>query len=198
MEDSQKPMPYVGPVELRYESRIGFASALVMGDEPLSAVILMKDIGFGRRTEDRAGHRQPALPEHCFIHREATRRTGELRGRFRGSLIRPMPCGRGRPANPWLSVPDRAVAGAASGRPGTLERIDPDTDFQHPDQVARSGASCGGDRLARKDRRGSAAHGGPPRFPLRHGRHLAGARREGGAPGHPGLTHAAARLKSRQ
>ena len=43
-DGSRKVVPYVGPVELRYENRIGFAGALVMGDEPLLGVIPMEDM----------------------------------------------------------------------------------------------------------------------------------------------------------
>lgn len=43
-DGSRKVVPYVGPIELRYENRVGFAGALVMGDEPLLGVILMKDM----------------------------------------------------------------------------------------------------------------------------------------------------------
>ena len=43
-DGSRKLVPYVGPIELRYENRIGFAGALVMGDEPLLGVISMEDM----------------------------------------------------------------------------------------------------------------------------------------------------------
>ena len=43
-DGSRKLVPYVGPIELRYENRIGFAGALVMGDEPLLGVIPMEDM----------------------------------------------------------------------------------------------------------------------------------------------------------
>lgn len=36
--------PYVGPIELRYGNRVGFAGALVMGVEPLLGVIPMEDM----------------------------------------------------------------------------------------------------------------------------------------------------------
>ena len=41
-DGSRKLAPYVGPIELRYENRVGFAGALVMGDEPLLGVIPME------------------------------------------------------------------------------------------------------------------------------------------------------------
>ena len=43
-DGSHKLVPYVGPIELRYKNRVGFAGALVMGDEPLLGVIPMEDM----------------------------------------------------------------------------------------------------------------------------------------------------------
>ena len=43
-DGSQKRVPYVGPVELRYANRIGFAGALVLGDQPLLGAIPMEDM----------------------------------------------------------------------------------------------------------------------------------------------------------
>ena len=43
-DGSRKLVPYVGPVELRYRNRTGFAGALVMGDQPLLGVIPMEDM----------------------------------------------------------------------------------------------------------------------------------------------------------
>ena len=43
-DGSQRVVPYVGPIELRYRNRVGFAGALVMGDEPLLGVIPMEDM----------------------------------------------------------------------------------------------------------------------------------------------------------
>lgn len=40
----QKLFPYVGPIELRYKNRIGFAGALVMGDQVLLGAIPMEDM----------------------------------------------------------------------------------------------------------------------------------------------------------
>ncbi|MEI7696038.1 MAG: clan AA aspartic protease [Chlorobium sp.] len=41
---SQKLVPYVGPIELRFKNRIGFAGALVMGDQALLGAIPMDDM----------------------------------------------------------------------------------------------------------------------------------------------------------
>jgi len=39
-----KLVPYVGPIELRFKNRIGFAGALVMGDQVLVGAIPMEDM----------------------------------------------------------------------------------------------------------------------------------------------------------
>ena len=41
---SQKLVPYVGPIEIRFKNRIGFAGALVMGDQVLLGAIPMEDM----------------------------------------------------------------------------------------------------------------------------------------------------------
>ena len=43
-DGSQKLVPYVGPIELRFRSRVGFAGALVMGDQTLLGAIPMEDM----------------------------------------------------------------------------------------------------------------------------------------------------------
>jgi clan AA aspartic protease len=43
-DGSKKLVPYVGPVELRFKNRIGFAGALVMGDQVLLGAIPMEDM----------------------------------------------------------------------------------------------------------------------------------------------------------
>jgi len=40
----RKFVPYVGPVELRFKNRIGFAGALVLGDQVLLGAIPMEDM----------------------------------------------------------------------------------------------------------------------------------------------------------
>jgi len=40
----KKLVPYVGPVELRFKNRVGFAGALVMGDQVLLGAIPMEDM----------------------------------------------------------------------------------------------------------------------------------------------------------
>lgn len=43
-DGSRTLVPYVGPIELRYRNRIGFTSALVMGDALLLGAIPMEDM----------------------------------------------------------------------------------------------------------------------------------------------------------
>ena len=43
-DGSTKRVPYVGPLEIRYKDRIGFAGALVMGDQVLVGAIPMEDM----------------------------------------------------------------------------------------------------------------------------------------------------------
>ena len=40
----KKLVPYVGPIELRFKNRVGFAGALVMGDQVLLGAIPMEDM----------------------------------------------------------------------------------------------------------------------------------------------------------
>ena len=43
-DGSKKMVPYVGPIELHFKNRIGFAGALVMGDQVLLGAIPMEDM----------------------------------------------------------------------------------------------------------------------------------------------------------
>jgi clan AA aspartic protease len=43
-DGSRKLVPYVGPVEMRFKNRVGFAGALVMGDQVLLGAIPMEDM----------------------------------------------------------------------------------------------------------------------------------------------------------
>jgi len=43
-DGSRKLVPYVGPIEIRFKNRIGFAGALVLGDEVLLGAIPMEDM----------------------------------------------------------------------------------------------------------------------------------------------------------
>ena len=43
-DGSCRLVPYVGPIELRFKNRIGFAGALVMGDQTLLGAIPIEDM----------------------------------------------------------------------------------------------------------------------------------------------------------
>ena len=43
-DGSRKLVPYVGPIEIRFKNRIGFAGALVMGDQTLLGAIPLEDM----------------------------------------------------------------------------------------------------------------------------------------------------------
>ena len=43
-DGSQRVVSYVGPIELHYKNRVGFAGALVLGDQPLLGAIPMEDM----------------------------------------------------------------------------------------------------------------------------------------------------------
>ena len=43
-DGAKKLVPYVGPIELRFKNRVGFAGALVMGDQVLLGAIPMEDM----------------------------------------------------------------------------------------------------------------------------------------------------------
>jgi len=43
-DGSRKLIPYVGPIEIKFKNRVGFAGALVMGDQPLLGAIPMEDM----------------------------------------------------------------------------------------------------------------------------------------------------------
>ena len=43
-DGSKKLVPYVGPIELRFKNRVGFAGALVIGDQVLIGAIPMEDM----------------------------------------------------------------------------------------------------------------------------------------------------------
>ena len=43
-DGSKRLVPYVGPLEIRFKTRVGFAGALVMGDQVLLGAIPMEDM----------------------------------------------------------------------------------------------------------------------------------------------------------
>ncbi|MHC4178246.1 MAG: clan AA aspartic protease [Planctomycetota bacterium] len=61
-DGSRKLVPYVGPIEIRFKNRIGFAGALVMGDQPLLGVIAMEDMDLVIDPRSRALDVNPNSP----------------------------------------------------------------------------------------------------------------------------------------
>jgi hypothetical protein len=43
-DGGKKLVPYVGPISIRFKNRVGFAGALVMGDQVLLGVIPLEDM----------------------------------------------------------------------------------------------------------------------------------------------------------
>jgi len=59
---SRKLVPSVGPIEIRYKNRVGFASALVMGDQTLLGAIPLEDIDLVVVPRTRTIDLNPASP----------------------------------------------------------------------------------------------------------------------------------------
>jgi len=43
-DGTKRLVPYVGPIEIRFKNRVGFAGAIVMGDQTLLGAIPMEDM----------------------------------------------------------------------------------------------------------------------------------------------------------
>ncbi len=56
-------VPYVGPLELRFENRVGFTGALVMGKQPLLGAIPMEDMDLVVVPRTRQVIVNPASPD---------------------------------------------------------------------------------------------------------------------------------------
>ena len=56
-------VPYVGPLELRFENRIGFTGALVLGEQPLLGAIPMEDMDLVVVPRTRQVIVNPASPD---------------------------------------------------------------------------------------------------------------------------------------
>lgn len=61
-DGSEKLVPYVGPIELRFKNRIGFSGALVMGDQVLLGTIPMEDMDLIIIPKTRAIDVNPSSP----------------------------------------------------------------------------------------------------------------------------------------
>ena len=89
-DGSRKLAPYVGPIELRYRNRVGFAGALVMGDEPLLGVIPMENMDLVVVPRTREAIVNPLNPNVASsIARQAARPGHDERG------LPPLSGGRG-------------------------------------------------------------------------------------------------------
>ena len=72
-DGSKRLAPYVGPLEIRFKNRIGFAGALVMGDQVLLGGDSDGRHGFGHRPQRTAAGCEPCQPEHRLLQREISR-----------------------------------------------------------------------------------------------------------------------------
>lgn len=61
-DGSVRQVPYVGPIEIRFENRVGFAGALVMGDQVLIGAIPMEDMDLVVVPRTRALEVNPRSP----------------------------------------------------------------------------------------------------------------------------------------
>jgi len=61
-DGSRKLVPYVGPIEIRYKNRVGFAGALVMGDQTLLGAIPLEDMHLVVIPRTRSVDINPASP----------------------------------------------------------------------------------------------------------------------------------------
>mgnify|MGYP000120137848 CR=1 FL=1 len=61
-DGSRKLVPYVGPIEIRYKNRVGFAGALVMGDQTLLGAIPLEDMDLVVVPRTRTIDINPASP----------------------------------------------------------------------------------------------------------------------------------------
>ncbi len=61
-DDSRKLVPYVGPIEVRFKNRVGFAGALVLGNQVLFGAIPMEDMDLVVIPSTRTIDINPASP----------------------------------------------------------------------------------------------------------------------------------------
>lgn len=65
-DGSRTLVPYVGPVEMRFKSRVGFGGALVMGDQVLLGAIPMGDMDLVVVPKTRTLDANPESPDIAF------------------------------------------------------------------------------------------------------------------------------------
>ncbi len=61
-DGSKRLAPYVGPIEIRFKNRVGYAGALVMGDQVLLGAIPMEDMDLVVRPKTRTIDVNPDSP----------------------------------------------------------------------------------------------------------------------------------------
>jgi clan AA aspartic protease len=61
-DGTRKVVPYVGPIEIRYKNRVGFAGALVLGDHTLLGAIPLEDMDLVVVPKTRSIDINPASP----------------------------------------------------------------------------------------------------------------------------------------
>jgi len=61
-DGSKEVVPYVGPIQIRFKNRVGFAGALVMGDQVLIGAIPMEDLDLVILPKKRIVDVNPASP----------------------------------------------------------------------------------------------------------------------------------------
>ena len=61
-DGGKKLVPYVGPIMIRFENRVGFAGALVMGDQVLLGAIPMEDMDLVILPKERTLDVNPVSP----------------------------------------------------------------------------------------------------------------------------------------
>ena len=62
-DGTRKLVPYVGPIEIRFKNRVGFAGALVMGDQVLVGAIPMEDMDLVIIPKTRTLDVNPSSPD---------------------------------------------------------------------------------------------------------------------------------------
>jgi clan AA aspartic protease len=70
-DGSKKLVPYVGPVELHFKNRVGFAGALVIGDQVLLGAIPMEDMDLVIIPKTRTLNINPDSPNIAHLYRRA-------------------------------------------------------------------------------------------------------------------------------
>ncbi len=61
-DGSKRLVPYVGPIQIRFKNRVGFAGALVVGEQVLLGAIPMEDMDLVASPRDRTLDVNPSSP----------------------------------------------------------------------------------------------------------------------------------------